>query len=374
MLMTILVVVINSFAIEKNALLYNLITTLDEGDNTSVSENSHIVKRRDTLWDLAQKYLGDAYKWDDIWKSNKHIRDPHWIYPGDALVISGLYDKRQDNISIEPTNELDYLRKEFTQETVVDNGKKDDSDNTNELYYSEINSLIKNGYFGSSLLRQTSFLWTKKDANDLIAPGNAIIDGDKKTEIYHQFSRVRCNVFGNHQYSIGDTVDVFHPERYVEFMDNIANLIKRVALGRVENVFVEHNEKIIEVSLFRVWDVVRNEDRIAPVKHFDILAIDNIYNTETVLTGKVFERVENSESPYLFQTFIINKGKNQGVKLGDIFEVFPGKKEKVINKATILSCAINIQNESSTLIIIRMYENKLSSGDRVKLARRIKFN
>ncbi len=47
----------------------------------------HIVERGDTLWDLASRYLGDPYLWPQIWERNPYIKDSHWIYPGDPIVI-----------------------------------------------------------------------------------------------------------------------------------------------------------------------------------------------------------------------------------------------------------------------------------------------
>jgi LysM domain len=47
----------------------------------------HIVETRDTLWDLGNKYLGNPFSWPQIWEMNQWVTDPHWIYPGDYLVI-----------------------------------------------------------------------------------------------------------------------------------------------------------------------------------------------------------------------------------------------------------------------------------------------
>lgn len=48
---------------------------------------THLVQKGDTLWDLAGKYLGNPYAWPQIWELNQWVKDPHWIYPGDPLVI-----------------------------------------------------------------------------------------------------------------------------------------------------------------------------------------------------------------------------------------------------------------------------------------------
>jgi len=47
----------------------------------------HLVEKGDTLWDLGSKYLSNPYAWPKIWEQNKWVRDPHWIYPGDPLVV-----------------------------------------------------------------------------------------------------------------------------------------------------------------------------------------------------------------------------------------------------------------------------------------------
>jgi hypothetical protein len=47
----------------------------------------HRIVPGDTLWDLAESYLGDPYLWPQIWERNPYIKDSHWIYPGDPLAI-----------------------------------------------------------------------------------------------------------------------------------------------------------------------------------------------------------------------------------------------------------------------------------------------
>ncbi len=79
----------------------------------------YIVKKGDTLWDIANLFLQDPWYWPEIWQRNPQVQNPHLIYPGDILLLTYVNGVPQIQLARAAEGE-DVIRRESTD----DGGRK----------------------------------------------------------------------------------------------------------------------------------------------------------------------------------------------------------------------------------------------------------
>lgn len=102
--MTKIVQIITSLALACSSLLVHA----EEIPLRAKHPDRHVVVKGDTLWDISAKFLKNPWQWPQIWQLNReHIKNPHWIYPGDVIVLDTSNGKPvlklvRESVTLEP--------------------------------------------------------------------------------------------------------------------------------------------------------------------------------------------------------------------------------------------------------------------------------
>ena len=343
---------------------------------TPLFAGDYTVKKRDTLWDISGKYLGDPYSWEELWEHNPQINNPHRIYPGDKIVISGISSTNTVNhgrnngeysasanytTSVSDENSVSTTGLKYRKEPILrevfrlKQPKDQDFSSENETKFRR---MVASGKFTQELRRQSPFLWEIANSSNKVIPGNSYILANKNGKtLFKRFDLVKCAVENGTTFSVGDTLDLIHVVKNVTFQNKKMPLVTRVGFAVVDEVFNESNGlSSMKVMIISAWGMVNAKDRV--VKKADFTAnylIKDFVEPTNKVEATIKFKADISALSFMYEPFIIDKGKIDGIKLGDIFKISALDDDgRVLKKSIGRAFVINVGSTTSTILVAAM--------------------
>lgn len=235
--------------------------------------NYHVVQPGDTLFTLATLYFGTPYAWPLIWSYNDHISNPHWIYPGDVV----------------------YMRPPLPGDAPDEQGV------TPFVQSSSGTSIALAGFL------------TKRD----LKPIGKLSNSPANKNMLSFPDKVYVSVNDKDQVKKGKLFAVLRLENQEEQEDeSVVSRFKVVGAVRITEPS-DGDDKLHKAVIVQSWEEIYRGDLLYPYER-QLLRVAPSVATDTV-TGSILDTVERRTLFGEHFYVLINKGKKEGVRVGNRF-------------------------------------------------------
>jgi hypothetical protein len=301
---------------------------------------THTVKKGDTLWDLAQHYLHDPFLWPGIYRLNTDVvEDPHWIYPGEILRIAPT-----DNVAAVPTMDTPIPLVDSTTVAASDSLAAADSSDAlaegpqqpsmAESEQSELGPLfperrgrsvaeILKAYTHQAYrpLRRSEFYSSGFLTENQRLPYGKVIGPVTPQQIKAvnsranalPFSNIALEAPGGATYEVGDSLLLLQLGKEI---DPYGKVVIPTGVARVVEVVDEH----YVATIVATYGPIRNGQRTLPLESFNPAAGRAVPVSDGV-RGALIGGLGRQDLKEPQMVVFINKGREDGVAPGDLFEV-----------------------------------------------------
>ena len=269
----------------------------------------YVVKKGDTLWDIAGVFLSEPWYWPEIWYVNPEIKNPHLIYPGDVLTL--VYVDGKPRVTLESAGAVRLTPQVRSQPL---------KDAIRAIPY----DLVMDFTGRPSLLESK----TVKDAPYVVGMRDRHILGSTANEIYGK---------GMGKPAVGTRYNVVNVGRELRdpddgdllgYMGNWAGLGEVFQTsGAVEpgkaNVFkAERGEELTHLRVVESGREIKQGDKLLPA----MVDVGDDFRLsvpkDQALIGQVIAVVDGISVAGKYQVVAINRGRKHGLEPGNALGVF----------------------------------------------------
>ncbi|MEW6571813.1 MAG: LysM peptidoglycan-binding domain-containing protein [Nitrospirota bacterium] len=290
----------------------------------------YTVNKGDTLWEITQEELKNPFLWPKVWKENPQIENPDRIFPNQKIKIplhfmqEIIEPQPEKKVEKKPVKEI-----EKPAERIIQPVRKE--------YLVDRNLLIASGYIADSVHSVGKIVDSEKGISMLskgdlgyVKVANPAKKGDK-FYITRSVEKVNHPVSGN---KIGYLIQILGTAEIVDPVDEkilITDSFLEIPVGSLLDTFCE----------------------ITPP-----LAIDNPKKPN--ISGYVIATREQHVVNGTWDIVYLDKGKNDGIQVGDLLAVAQHGHEITMGLIQVIST-----KESTSTAIVRKARSEIMRGDSV---------
>ena len=340
---------------------------------------SHTIREGDTLWDLAASYLGDPFLWPQIYRLNTDvIEDPHWIYPGEVLRltdgadVSAVPQPDQVVVVVEDQGAPDQVTQVADADTEPAIWRPMTRLTVSANQEVVLNPLIldKPSPVSFSEFHSAGFLTERRKYPFGIMRGpvspSEINAGLPQVSL---FDRVGVTPPEGGSYLVGDSLVLVHFGREIEGFGNVV-----VPTGILRVVEVSEFQAVAEIV--RVFQAIIAGQLALPLPVFNDPGQVESVPVADGITATVIVNRNRVELTVPMQVLFLDKGRDDGVKLGDVFELrrVPQRRDplaattdEVVGRVQI----INVNDHTASALVMSVVFTDIRPGTEARQVARL---
>jgi hypothetical protein len=334
----------------------------------------HVVQLGETLWGLAQVYLGDPFLWPEIYRINTAVvEDPHWIFPGEELLLTPADQTQVAEAPVAPAADTLVVEEQAAQRpvevvelptalpaapppaaetgpTIFQRVRVSQPATGIQAGPTEAYRGVRPGdfYRAGFLTEEQPFPWGRVEGiADLGTPRGAVRGEAGATALIYQEVRIRAPEGA--AYQVGDSLLLARLGRDVN--GGWGKIVMPTGVVRV--VSVAGREAVAQIV--EQYDQVRAGQQAMPIEPFPRSTGGRPQPVSGGIEGLVITRREVNPIPNQYDVLFIDLGRNVGIVPGDRFELLTTPDIAEFNPAASPVLAevevVHVRERSATVVI-----------------------
>lgn len=348
-------------------------------------EREHVVRRGDTLWDLAGRYFANPFQWRLIHQANTRVvADPHWIYPEQVLVIPGLREMVEvapDAVGtpvagVPATAPAAYRpaaapppRTVFYREPPV---RREDQPTVLADPIAERVPVKPAEFHGAEYLAVPRALpvvaRVVRLERDAGRGGEQLASAHPHDDLFLAYEAAEAP-------SVGDRLVIVEVGRQVRPAGRDVRVIDPRAIVRV----TELEREVMRVTIEELYGRVALDHLALPMAFYpDFLApVAERVSGEHDLEGHIIVFADDSPLPNRMARAFINLGGGHGVQVGDVFEAYVperaprGRGERLPEESVAELRVVRVTDTTATVVVDEIATLHLEPGIPVRRVRKM---